>query len=129
MHVVIAGGRNYDPDLTLKWLMANFHTHFPFSSVIVHGACGLDLHGFNVTGKMRGADLGADNFAILAGLPVIRIPAQWTRLGKAAGTIRNVEMFDRHVISGCILFPGNNGTKHCGNVAVKHGVSPIYANW
>jgi hypothetical protein len=56
--------------------------------------CGLDRDTIIVHGGARGADLLADQAAVLWGLLRRVYPADWQTYGKAAGPIRNQQMLD-----------------------------------
>ena len=49
--------------------------------LVIHGGC-------------RGADLMAGDWAVSRGVPVLPFPADWERLGKRAGPVRNQQMID-----------------------------------
>lgn len=77
-----------------------------------------------VSGMARGADTLAVNFAKTRGVPLIEMPADWDKHGKAAGYIRNIEMlelpFVEHVIA---LWDGKSkGTKHTIDNAFKRKI-------
>lgn len=60
-----------------------------------------------VSGGAKGADALSEKVAEAAGLPHRHIKADWKRLGRAAGPVRNAE-----VVKACvamIAFPGGNG--------------------
>jgi len=95
----------------------------PGKHVIVHGAC------------PTGADKMADDFAKYHDLSIDPHPADWNRLGRAAGPLRNAEM----VALGadiCLAFIGNcssprchrpephpsHGATHCANLAERAGI-------
>lgn len=70
----------------------------------------------------RGVDLHGERWAQANRLPIKRFPAQWTRFGKSAGLIRNVEM--AHYADGLIaIWNGiSSGTKHMIETARKKGL-------
>ena len=61
-----------------------------------------------VCGCARGADTGGRNWAEALGIPVKLFPADWPRLGSAAGPIRNQQMAD--YADALVAFPGGRGT-------------------
>lgn len=70
-----------------------------------------------VEGDCRGADRLAAQAARELGLVVHTMPADWERLGNAAGPARNVEMLRRHPDSKLVLafhddLNSSSGTKH-----------------
>lgn len=52
--------------------------------------------GWNITtiisGTARGVDVLGEQYARELDIPLIRMPANWSRYGRGAGKIRNVEM-------------------------------------
>jgi hypothetical protein len=92
VRTIIAGGRNY------------FLTDFDEAR----------LDGLNVTevvcGCARGADTGGEQWAQKRGIPVKRFPADWDRLGRGAGLVRNEQMAD--YAEALVAFPGGRGTDH-----------------
>lgn len=75
-----------------------------------------------VSGGARGADKLGENFAELHGLSLKVFPADWNKLGKKAGMVRNSEManYATHLIA---IWDGESrGTKHMIEVANKKGL-------
>lgn len=108
--VIVCGGRDYDHILEL-----------------VKALDGLKP-SFVIEGGARGADRMARDWAIARGVPYITVPADWDRLGKAAGHERNTRMLlqkpDR-----VIAFHGGKGTQNMVWQARKAGVGVIRINW
>lgn len=79
-----------------------------------------------IHGKAKGADLIADDWAVVNWVPVEEYPADWNTHGKAAGFIRNQEMLNTG-IDVVIAFPMGEarGTKNMMNIAKKAGVEVI----
>jgi len=75
--VCISGSRDFK-NLSL---VREFISSLPRNTTIVHGGA-------------RGVDATADAAARAAGLAVEVVPADWTRLGRAAGPIRNRAMVE-----------------------------------
>jgi YspA, cpYpsA-related SLOG family len=69
---------------------------------LVHGAC-------------HGADTIAENEALDLGWTAIRVPAEWKRIGRAAGPARNQLMIDRYSPHYVLAFvhPASRGTLDC----------------
>lgn len=68
-------------------------------------------------GAASGADALADEWARLRGYAVQPYPADWSRLGRAAGPLRNAEMLAAHDpavpssrVCCVVAFPGGRGT-------------------
>ena len=73
-----------------------------------------------VSGCAPGADAAGEWWAETHNLPVHKYPADWNKLGKAAGPIRNREMAKN--ADAVILFPGGNGTNSMKSEAEKAGL-------
>jgi hypothetical protein len=89
--------------------------------IIVHGNC------------PTGADQIVDAWALRredAGVTVKRHPADWRRLGKAAGPIRNQEMVDAGA-ELCIGFlrANSTGTRHALALARNAGIATFVVPW
>lgn len=65
--------------------------------------------GYVFHGNARGADGCADVWAKRRGVPVLAVPARWSKYGKRAGPIRNQAMLG-HGIDLVVAFPGGTGT-------------------
>ena len=81
MNLLIAGGRdmiNYD-------ILCDGISKFKdtFENVIITGI---------VTGKARGADSLGERYGVVNDIPIHEFPADWDKLGKRAGYVRNMEM-------------------------------------
>lgn len=106
--LLITGSRDW-PDVDA--IRAALLAHGP--GVVVHGGC-------------RGADLQAAAVACVLGWPVEAHPADWRRLGLAAGPLRNREMVQRGA-AVCLAFPvlGSTGTLDCMRRAIAAGIRTI----
>lgn len=122
MRVLVCGGRDYDNyDHVRKVLYAFCDEHklaeneykMPDGLTIVHGGA-------------RGADLLADQWAVVNWVPIEEYKADWNTHGRAAGPIRNQQMLDTGV-DYVIAFPGGRGTEHMKKIARKAGVPVIEA--
>ena len=105
--------------------------------VIIAGS--RDLHGpvdlavtnsaFNVTevvsGAARGIDKAGEQWAVGSGIPVKQFPADWNKLGKQAGIVRNIEMANYADALIAIWDGKSKGTLHmiCDMVAKQ---KPVY---
>jgi hypothetical protein len=110
MRVLVTGSRSWtDRELIYRILRAG-RTRYP-DLVIVHGAC------------PTGADRIADEAATDLYLGVERHPADWQRLGRRAGYVRNAEMVDTKP-DLCLAFIHNNsrGASMCADLAEKAGI-------
>ena len=81
-------------------------------SLVIHGAA-------------RGADTLLDEWAQVWGIPSLAFPAQWRRLGRAAGPLRNGRMLAEGKPDLVIAFPGGRGTADMVRQAEAAGVRVI----
>lgn len=81
-----------------------------------------------ISGTARGADVLGEQFAYTWGYDVIKFPADWDRLGKRAGYVRNAEMAKYAIADGnygvlIAFWDGKSkGTKHMIDLAEKNGL-------
>ena len=90
------------------------------------------LHGFTSVAHGRepnGADMLIGLWAKDAGLPVREYPADWKQHRRAAGPIRNLEMFNAEKPNLVVAFKGDNGTKNMIDIARRAGVEVITPGW
>jgi len=75
-----------------------------------------------VSGHADGADTLGEQWATKNNIPLKIFPADWERLGRRAGPIRNIEM--SKYAEGCIAFWNgtSTGTKHMIGTAIKAGM-------
>jgi hypothetical protein len=78
-----------------------------------------------ISGKARGADTLAIDWAVVNWQPVEEYPAQWDQYGKRAGYIRNQQMLDEGKPDIVVAFPGGRGTAMMVDIARKAGVEVI----
>lgn len=85
---------------------------FPKDTIIIHGAA-------------KGADTIAGLVAKELGLTVREYPAKWSEYGRAAGPIRNKQMYETEKPDIVIAFhndiENSKGTKHMVSLARKGG--------
>lgn len=100
MIAIIAGGRNYEFSDSDREFLDLFHDHYSMTCVVI--------------GDARGADAEAREWAYSRGLVPVVFHANWDRLGKAAGPIRNQQMIyyvqGKQACGLLIAFPGGKGT-------------------
>mgnify|MGYP001581890289 CR=1 FL=1 len=111
MRVLVCGGRNYNDAMTLDSWLGSIHKSDGIE-LIIHGAA-------------RGADLLAGIFATHAGIPVLTFAADWARLGRKAGSLRNQQMLDEGKPDLVVAFPGGRGTADMVQRARDAGVRVI----
>ena len=106
MKVIIAGSRNFSEyQLVAQAVQAST---FVISEV--------------VSGTARGVDRLGQNFAFVHNIPVRRFPANWDKLGKSAGFLRNIQMAEYADALIAIWDGHSSGTKHMIAEAKKRGL-------
>ncbi len=97
MRVLVCGGRNFN-DLGMVWGQLDaFHALAGPITLLIHGAA-------------PGADTLGAKWALSNNVEIAVYPAEWKRLGKSAGPIRNQRMIDEGRPDRVIAFPGGAGT-------------------
>jgi YspA, cpYpsA-related SLOG family len=92
---------------------------------------GNDIH-YGIDTLIHGGASGVDSFAgswadYTDECLVEVYPADWDKLGKAAGPIRNTKMLEEGKPDFCIAFPGGKGTLNMVNQCKKAGVPVFHA--
>lgn len=106
MKVIIAGSRSIRDSMPV--IEALYDSQFPISEAVCGMAQGVDLMGRAI--------------ALRRGIPVKEFPADWRRLGKAAGRARNWEMA-RYADALVAVWDGKSGgTRHMIETARKQGL-------
>lgn len=107
MKILITGDRNW----TDKQLIKEVLEFIPNITLVING-------------KARGADTAATLAAQELNISVKEYPANWATFGRAAGTIRNIEMFNNSKPNLVLAFHDNfmesKGTKHMCEYAMKN---------
>lgn len=75
-----------------------------------------------IVGGARGADTLAKEWAIKNNVDYIEIKAEWNRLGKAAGFVRNKIMIDQSDMLLSFWDGSSKGTKHTIDYAKDKGI-------
>ncbi|MFA5766445.1 MAG: DUF2493 domain-containing protein [Candidatus Paceibacterota bacterium] len=78
-----------------------------------------------IHGDAAGADTLAGSWAKDRGIPTIAIPADWQRLGRRAGPIRNRVMLEQCSPDLVIAFPGGRGTRDMIRISKAAGIEVI----
>jgi len=104
MKAIIAGGRDYNLNAIDISSLETVHKNIKITEVVSGGA--------------KGADTCGELWAKSQHLPVKRFPADWNKLGKSAGYIRNEQMAQYAKV--CILFSGGKGTDLMFDLAKKY---------
>ena len=107
MKVLVCGGRDFVDGWSLFDKLTELNP-----SIVVHGGA-----------------LGADNlgggWAENRGIPVRVYKANWSKHGKSAGFIRNVEMLESENPDLILACPGGKGTEHMVREAERRGYRVI----
>lgn len=96
MIVLVTGGRDFDDHAFMFGAILTIHKLRPIS-LLVHG-------------DARGADKLSGVIARELGIKVKPYPADWKKLGKRAGPVRNRYMHDDACPDMVLAFPGGTGT-------------------
>lgn len=75
-----------------------------------------------ISGLARGADTLGARYARERGVPVLEFPADWVRLGKRAGMVRNLQMLDSADAVVAFWDGQSRGTAHMINETKKRGL-------
>lgn len=101
MKIIVAGGRDFVPTDD-DWFLLRDLLKKHDCTEIVSGHC------IDEKGNVRGADLMGERIARRLDIKCVPFPADWNRLGKCAGPVRNMKM--AIYADAAILFPGGSGT-------------------
>ena len=102
--ILVCGGRDYADSAHVYSVLDALQP-----SAVVHGACGVDADRPRWA-RLRGADRLADAWCARRQVPVIRVPARWSALGRRAGAVRNQQMLELYRPALLVAFPGHLGT-------------------
>ena len=108
MRVLVCGGREWTDHTAIMQRLALIGP----GNTVVHGAC-------------RGADTLAGAVAHILGMEVEEYPADWSRHGKKAGILRNLQMLDTNpdlVIAFHEHLGESKGTGHTVMEARRRGI-------
>jgi hypothetical protein len=111
MRVLVYGGRKFKDTALLFKVLDEYHALYSFSVVI--------------EGEAPGADRLAALWAARRRVPIDPYPAEWNRLGLAAGPIRNSAMLAQGRPELGIAFPGGTGTADMTAKLIKANVKVI----
>jgi hypothetical protein len=112
MKVLVCGGRDYGDEARLRQVLDAMHGVNNFTCL--------------VNGAGRGADLLAEAWARDNEIKYVGIPAEWKKLDKKAGPIRNQRMLDEERPGMAIAFPGNKGTGDMLSRCQAAGMAPKF---
>lgn len=107
-HVIIAGGRDFADYGLLQSKCDKFFQEKKPTAII--------------SGLARGADTMGARYARERGIPVLEFPADWERLGRRAGMVRNLQMLEATDAVVAFWDGQSRGTAHMINEAKKRGL-------
>ena len=115
MKLIVAGGREFDDYELLSKEICKLIVDTRTDSII--------------SGTARGADSLGAQYANEHFIPLISMPADWNRYGKAAGYRRNEEM--AKVADACLCFwdGESKGTKHMIDLAKEYDLHLIIVKY
>lgn len=112
MIVIIVGGRSYDFTPLDIHLLDLLHDEHNFTKVLSGDCSRIITIADPITNQKRNKRVGADycgeQWAKKNNIPCAKYKADWFKLGKAAGPIRNQRMIDE--ADALVAFPGSSGT-------------------
>ena len=88
-----------------------------------------------ISGTARGADKLGEQYAKIAGYELSKFPADWGKLGKRAGYVRNAEMAkfavedDSYGVLIAFWDGQSRGTKHMIDLAKRYGLEVHVVNY
>ena len=108
--LMVCGGRDYADSAHVFWVLDELQP-----CAVVHGACGVDADRPRWA-RLLGADRLADAWCARRQVPVIRVPARWSALGRRRGGPESADA--RSVSSGAAgrlsRSPGNRRSRASG---------------
>jgi len=117
--LMVCGGRDYADSAHVFGVLDALQP-----CAVVHGACGVDADRPRWA-RLRGADRIAHAWCARRQVPVIRVPARWSVLGRRAGAVRNQQMLELYHPALVVAFPGHLGTADLVRRARAAGV-PVW---
>lgn len=137
MRLLVCGGRAYlgHEPTKKKWasiddrdwfwsVMDKWHKRRPVS-LLIHGACGLDLARDDHYAPCNGADGLAASWAQSWAVDTQPFPAPWSTMGRPAGQWRNGGMLDAGRPDCVLAWPGGLGTANMVMRSLAAGV-PVW---
>lgn len=108
MKVLVCGGRDFNNQNNLFYVLDWFSSQNLITQIIQGGA--------------RGADSLAGFWAQQRNISINVFPANWNKHGKSAGYIRNQQMLDEGKPDMVVAFPGGRGTDMMVKISRRAGV-------
>jgi len=110
--VIIAGGRNFNDYALLKKKCDHY------LSIQINKNINVEI----VSGAAKGADKLGERYAKERGFKLTQFPADWDKLGKKAGYIRNDQMRQYSDALICFWDGESKGSQHMISTAKKDGL-------
>lgn len=118
MKILVCGGRKYGTKVVDDKIVRDIEAVKLLNAT-------LDKYKKDVSLIIQGGAAGADTLAALwaydNGIPYKEYKAEWSKYGRAAGTIRNETMLLDSTPDLVIAFPGGSGTAHMIRFARSEG--------
>lgn len=111
LRVVVTGGRDYADEERVRLALGWLNDRYVIQRLAHGGATGADALASSVA---RCMSIHVVEYAVT--------PAEWKRLGKRAGPLRNRRMLDEERPDLVVAFPGNTGTADCCRQAGGLGI-------
>lgn len=128
--VLVCGGRDYgwmtDPDTFERVINREEITALHDVLIDLHRNRGFTLL---IHGDAPGADRFGATWANAIKLPCLAYPADWARLKKSAGWVRNHQMLVEGRPNLVVAFKGDRGTKNMIDISRKAGLEVVTPNW
>jgi len=113
LRILVCGGRNYFKREVVVEKLDGMLKHWGVE-VVIHGGA-------------TGADSLAAWWAERRDIPCLRVPAEWSKLGRKAGPIRNALMLRLGQPNLVLAFPGGMGTRNMTDQAIAAGIAVEWA--
>ena len=110
LHVLCCGGRKYRNTDRVFRALDKLRKLNPSKRLLI------------IEGGATGADDLCAIYSNVNKLPHLRMPAEWEKLGKRAGQVRNKQMLDVVEVDCVVAFPGGDGTANMVAEARKRGI-------
>lgn len=120
MRVLVCGGRDYGDYLRLKDILDDVAREYSIHYNPDDNWLPTDIT--IISGKAKGADQMAIDWAVVNYASFEEYPAQWEIYGRRAGPIRNQQMLEEGKPDLVIAFPGGTGTAHMVKISKKAGI-------
>ena len=115
IRLAVIGSRDFNNFEIAKYLLDQLSSNYESISIVSGGA--------------RGADNIAEKYAADRNIEIKVIPADWDKHGKAAGFIRNQEIWDNSDIGIAFWDGESKGTAHSFDIAKKQGKELFIFNY